>query len=423
MRRLIVLAGAFILLAALVPVAARAASPGAGTDPLAGLQWSHEQLGVAGAWERATGAGQTIAIVDSGVDLDHEDLSGKIAGGATFVGCAKDPGGCGDGDIDSGEKRDGAGHPHGTHVAGIAAAATGNGVGIAGVAPDARILAVKVLDGAGEGSFEDVAAGVRWATEQGADVINLSLGALPGAQAFTLLGVEDPLLEAVDAAIAAGVVVIAAAGNEFASVCAEPAFGSGALCVTATDRFESRPAYANFPIEPDGHAVAAPGGSAVLSCQDDIVSTVPEDRGDSCSELEGTPGYDFFAGTSMAAPHVAGVAALLTELGLAPGDVVRVLEETARTPLTGERGSWSPVFGFGIVDAAAAVQAAAGQAVGEAPSEGPSEQPTDEPTDQPSDEPTEQPTHEPAEEPTDEPSDEPRDRPTRRPQPPRGPER
>ena len=407
MRRLIVLAGAFILLAALVPVAARAASPGTGTDPLAGLQWSHEQLGVAGAWERATGAGQTIAIVDSGVDLDHPDLSGKIAGGATFVGCAKDPGGCGDGDIDSGEKRAGAGHPHGTHVAGIAAASTGNGEGIAGVAPDARILAVKVLDGAGEGSFEDVAAGVRWATEQGADVINLSLGALPGAQAFTLLGVEDPLLEAVDEAIEAGAVVIAAAGNEFASVCAEPAFGSGALCVTATDRFEGRPAYANFPIDPDGHAVAAPGGSAVLSCQDDVVSTVPEDRGDICSELEGTPGYDFFAGTSMAAPHVAGVAALLTELGLAPADVVRVLEETARTPLTGERGSWSPAFGFGIVDADAAVAAAQGEAAGEEPTQ----EPADDPTEQPSDEPSEAP------------SDEPRERPTRRPQPPRGPER
>ena len=412
MRRLIALAAGFILLAALVPVA----SAQTGGDPLAGLQWAHEQLRVSEAWDHATGAGQTIAIVDSGVDLDHPDLAARIVGGATFVGCAKDPGGCGDGDIDSGEKKVGAGHPHGTHVAGIAAAVADNGEGIAGVAPDADLLAVKVLNGAGEGTFEEVAAGVRWATEQSADVINLSLGALPGAQAFTLLGVEDPLLEAIDAAVAAGVVVVAAAGNEFASVCAEPAFGSGALCVTATDRFESRPAYANFPIDPDLHAVAAPGGSAFLSCQDDIVSTVPEDRGDVCSELEGTPGYDFFAGTSMAAPHVAGVAALLTELGLDPADVVRVLEETARTPLTEERGSWSPVFGSGIVDAAAAVEAAAGQA-------GTGEEPTEEPTDQPTEEPIDEPTDEPTEEPTEQPTEEPDDRPTRRPQPPRGPER
>ena len=405
MRRLIALAAGFILLAALVPVAS---AQTAGTDPLAGLQWGQEQLRLAGAWAHATGEGQTIAIVDSGVDLDHPDLRDKIDGGATFVGCPDDPGGCGDGDIDSGERRSGDGHPHGTHVAGIAAAATGNGQGIAGVAPDARILAVKVLDSAGEGVYDDIAAGVRWATGQGADVINLSLGALPGAQAFTILGLEDPLLDAIAEAIGAGAVVIAAAGNEFASVCAEPAFGSGALCVTATDRLENRAAYSNFAFDPEDHAVAAPGGAAALSCADDIVSTVPEDRGGVCSEIEGTPGYDFLAGTSMAAPHVAGVAALLTELGLDPAQVIDVLKETARTPLTGERGSYSPLFGYGIVDAEAAVAAARELGIV-----------TEEPTEDPAEEPTEEAT----EEPTEDPDDEPRERPTRRPRPPRGPER
>jgi subtilisin family serine protease len=336
------------------------------------------------------------------VDLDHPDLVGKIAGGATFVSCPDRDNGCGDGDVDSGERRDGDGHPHGTHVAGIVAAATDNGVGLAGVAPDARILAVKSLNGDGEGSFDEVAAGVRWATANGADVINLSLGALPGAQALTLLGDEDPLVAAIDAAIAAGVVVVAAAGNEFASICAEPAFSSGALCVSATDRFESRSPFSNFPIDPDMHVVSAPGGSALLSCQDDIVSTVPEGTGDICTEIEGTPGYDFYAGTSMAAPHVAGIAALLTGLGLDNIAAVETLERTARTPVTDARGSYTPLYGFGIVDATAAVADAAGA----------------EPTEEPTAEPTEEPTAEPTEEPTEDPSP----RPTRTPrEPPRGP--
>lgn len=400
--RLVSLFAATLLIAALHPFMAAAQAPSQPNDPLWGLQWAPLQVRAPQAWDQATGAGQVVAVVDSGVELDHPDLAGKIAGGATFVGCPDRDNGCGDGDVDSGERRDGDGHPHGTHVAGIVAAAADNGVGVAGVAPDARILAVKSLNGDGEGSFEEVAAGVRWATANGADVINLSLGALPGAQALTLLGDEDPLVAAIDAAIAAGVVVVAAAGNEFASICAEPAFASGALCVSATDRFESRSPFSNFPIDPDMHVVSAPGGSALLSCQDDIVSTVPEDRGDICTEIEGTPGYDFYAGSSMAAPHVAGVAALLTGLGLDNIAAVETLERTARTPVTDQRGSYTPLYGFGIVDAAAAVADATGA--------GPTEEPTTEPTE------------EPTAEPTDEPTEEPSPRPTRAPrEPPRGP--
>lgn len=403
--RLVSVLAATLLVAVLLPAAAGAQAPRP-DDPLWDLQWGPLQVNATEAWEHATGAGELVAVVDSGVDLDHPDLAGQIAGGATFVGCADEADGCGDGDIDSGEKRDGAGHPHGTHVAGIVAAATDNGIGVAGVAPDARILAVKSLNSDGEGSFEDVAAGVRWAAVNGADVINLSLGALPGAQALTLLGDEDPLVSAIDEAIEAGAVVVAAAGNEFASICAEPAFSSGALCVSATDRREARSPFSNFPIDPDMHVVSAPGGSALLSCQDDIVSTVPEDRGDICSEIEGTPGYDFYAGTSMAAPHVAAVAALLTGLGLDNATVVDILERTARTPVSDERGSYTPLYGFGIVDAAAAVT----EALGVDPAAGPTEEPTDDPTE------------EPTEEPTDDPTEEPEPRPTRGPrEPPRGP--
>jgi serine protease len=326
-------------------------------DPYYGpFQWGPKQIRAEQAWPASRGEGQVIAIVDSGIDLAHPDLSGKIVGGATFTGCAA-TGPCGNGDWQSGGAGGQPAHPHGTHVAGIAAASTGNGVGIAGVAPDAGLLAVKVLTGDG-GSFEEIAAGIRWATDNGADVINMSLGALPGVQALAVTGAIADTRRAVDYAVSKGVVVIAAAGNDFASICGEPAFDPNVLCVVATDRNEGRAAYSNFAVSqaPD-NIVAAPGGAAVLSCQEDIVSTVPSSAGGSCTTTLGTPGYDAYAGTSMATPHVAGVAALLTAQGRSRADVVRILKQTARTPVAGTRGTYTPTFGYGIVDAQAAVAA------------------------------------------------------------------
>lgn len=117
---------------------------------------------------------------------------------------------------------------HGTHVAGIAAAATGNGVGIAGVAPDAKIMPIKVLE-KGSGSFADIASGIRYFADQGAKVVNLSLGALPGAQALTLTGLVADVTQAIAHASSKGVAVIAAAGNEAAPLCATPAWEPGAM--------------------------------------------------------------------------------------------------------------------------------------------------------------------------------------------------
>src|SRR5687767_2286728 len=143
MRRILKTAGAAV--AAAIALGAPAAAQAAPNDPFYGLQWGQQQLHTEPAWTRSTGAGATIAIVDSGVDLDHPDLAGKIAGGVTFVGCADQPSGCGNGDWQSGGPEAGEPDTHGTHVAGIAGAVTGNGVGVAGTAPDARLLAVKVL--------------------------------------------------------------------------------------------------------------------------------------------------------------------------------------------------------------------------------------------------------------------------------------
>ena len=346
------------LLAAAAALALGAAPAAATNDTHYGLQWGPQQVRAEQAWPTSTGTGQTIAIVDSGIDLDHPDLAGKIVGGATFV--CKGSGPCGNGDWQSGSDN-GSGHPHGTHVAGIAAAVTNNSTGIAGVAPDAKLLAVKVLDAEGSGGFDDIAAGIRWSVDHGADVINMSLGALPGVQALTVTGLIPDVQDAIAYARSKGVVVVAAAGNESAPLCGTPAFDEGALCVASTDRREAKSWFSNLAVKADSagriDAVAAPGGQGLVSCREDIVSTVPAEAGGVCTDIVGTPGYDFYAGTSMASPHVAGVAALLTAQGRTDDQVIDVLKATARKPHTNVRGVYDPVYGYGIVDAAAAVAA------------------------------------------------------------------
>src|SRR5215210_8608865 len=192
MRRLATLGATLALTLALAPIAAAQTTP---NDQYFGLQWGQQQIHSPQAWATSTGAGQTIAIVDSGIDLGHPDLASKIDGGITFTGCADKPSGCGNGDWQSAPSA-GPPSPHGTHVAGIAAAVTGNGTGVAGTAPDARLLAVKALTEDG-GSFEEIAAGIRWSADHGADVINMSLGALPGVQALVITGVIADVQEAI----------------------------------------------------------------------------------------------------------------------------------------------------------------------------------------------------------------------------------
>ncbi len=222
----------FIALAcALFAVALPASAAAATNDPLFSQQWGLQQINADEAWATSTGAGQIVAVVDSGVDLSHPDLAGKLVPGTTFSGCATQPNGCGNGGWLSGNTTDPP-SPHGTHVAGIVAAATNNGIGVAGVAPDAKVMPVKSLTDAG-GSFEEIAAGIRWAVDHGADVINMSLGALPGVHALVITGVIADVANAIDYAFAHNVLVIVAAGNEFASICAEPSFDAGALCVTS----------------------------------------------------------------------------------------------------------------------------------------------------------------------------------------------
>jgi subtilisin family serine protease len=133
-------------------------------------------------------------------------------------------------------------------------------------------------------------------------------------------------------------------------VCDSPSFDPGAICVTSTTRDETPSWFSNGAVKPDMQAVAAPGGSGTLFCEDDIVSTVPQGMG---SDVCGQSDYDYYAGTSMATPHVAGVAALLFAQGRTLDNVRSALIDTARTPGIGT-GAYTTAYGHGIVDAAAA---------------------------------------------------------------------
>ena len=316
-------------------------SPRAGSpnDPLSERQWGLEQIRAPQAWAAgARGAGITIAVVDTGVDLRHPDLAAKLVPGIDLVtgdGCAEDEEG------------------HGTHVAGIAAAATDNGIGVAGVAPDATLMPVRVLDADGAGTDPVIANGIRQAADRGARVINLSIGGDPGfAQAPQL---NEEVEAAVEYAWTRGAVIVAAAGNETFPLCSYPAASRHAICVAANDPRGAPALYSNLPADPDGTmAVRAPGGTGTVFCEDDedVWSTIwPRSEADQVCEPGGIEGYDTLAGTSMATPHVAGVAALLLGRGLSNGQVVECLRTTSSN-----RGSYDPVRGYGTVDAEAAVK-------------------------------------------------------------------
>lgn len=337
-------------LSALIATAAPASA--ATNDPLRAKQWGLTQLRAEQAWPTSRGAGVTVAVVDTGVDLTHPDLAGKLVPGATFVGCAQTAP-CGDGNW---KGVDGVGQDvdsHGTHVSGIIGAATNNGTGVAGVAPDARIMPIKALED-GSGNTDDIALGIRWAADHGADVINLSLGSLAGTQVLSVLGLDVAVEDAIAYARTKGAVSVIAAGNSSTIACTSPGFSSSGICVGSTDKNELHSVFSELPIKPDLKVVSAPGGFAFGGCDDDVWSTVPVGVTSNC----GVAGYDSFAGTSMATPQVAGVAALLLAQGRTVDQTEQAILTTARTPVLGLRGTFSPLYGYGIVDAAAAVASA-----------------------------------------------------------------
>ncbi len=335
---------------ALVGVLSSGAAHASTNDPLYGKLWGLQQIKAEQAWAKSTGAGAVVAVVDTGIDFSQPDLQGQILQGATFTGCPANQRPCGNGDF-KGPDGVNNGDEHGTHVAGTIAAVRGNGIGVVGVAPSAKILPVKVLED-GSGSSEDIADGIRWATDHGADVVNLSLGSIPGGQLFSISGLDSEMADAIAYARSNGVLTVAAAGNSSTALCNDPAFNSAAICIGATDRQGVKAWYSELPNKADRRSMAGPGGAGLTSCDDDIWSTVPRGTGSAgCGQAD----YDAYAGTSMATPHVAGVAALLYAQGRTVSQVENALLTTAVTPGAGTRGTYTPAYGHGIVDALAAV--------------------------------------------------------------------
>lgn len=289
-----------VALLALISLVVGASPAAASNDTFFSRQWGLEQIGAPRAWTMSRGMGVLIGVVDSGVDAGHPDLAGKIAGNAD---CAGRP--C----LDGAGGADPRGH--GTSVVGVAVAGTDNGIGVAGVAPDARVLVAKVLGPTGEATVGDVEAGIRWAVNRGARVINVSLGDANFAAG-------NPLRDAVEFAWSRGAVPVLASGNFGSS---SQNYGSlNALVVGANDRNGSVAPYSS-PIGTAKWGLVAPGGSGGAGADNNIISTA----------VGG--GYSASAGTSMAAPHVSGTIALLLAQGLSPTAAVnRVLATADRVP-------------------------------------------------------------------------------------------
>jgi subtilisin family serine protease len=283
------------------------------------------------AWVRSLGNGQTVAVLDSGIDSGHPEFDGQLVDGYDFV------------EDDSSYEDD---NGHGTHVAGIVAAKSNNGLGIAGVAWNAKIRPVKVLNASGVGSHADVAEAIRWSADQGDRIINLSLGSTANS---------TTLRDAIDYAYNKGVLIVAAAGNQAqaGNPTIYPAAYDHVLAVGSVTANQQRADYSSYGPYVD---LAAPGGSGSgtgLGAR--IWSTYPRN----ISNGNSVTGYKDVAGTSQAAPHVSGVAALVLALnpGLGPDQVAAILQESA-TDL-GAPGR-DEHFGAGLLNAAGAVNRTVG---------------------------------------------------------------
>jgi serine protease len=323
-------------------------------DPYYHLQWHFDNDGPGGinmeeAWESSSGAGVIVAVLDTGVAYEnYRDGTRSYAqapdlAGTTFV-LGRD---FVNNDIHPNDD-DG----HGTHVTGTIAQTTNNGMGVAGIAYNAHIMPVKVLDNSGSGYYSWIADGIYYAARNGAQVISMSLGGES----------SSPTLEsALEYAHNEGVVIVAAAGNGGKDDIIYPAaYDDYVIAVGATRYDETRAYYSSYSDNIDDPTIqyyvdiAAPGGDVYIDQNGD-------GYGDGVLQQTLRPhsttrfGYYFYQGTSMATPHISGVAALLISEGIAttPDEVREAIQSTAE-----DKGSdgWDPEYGWGIVDAHAALQ-------------------------------------------------------------------
>ncbi|MBQ4869301.1 peptidase S8 [Priestia megaterium] len=238
-------------------------------DPFFAYQYGPQKVQAPDAWDVTTSNGNIkIAIIDTGVQLNHPELAIKLWPGYNFV----------EGNLNPND-----GNGHGTHVAGIAGALTENSLGIAGIAPSASIIPVRALDNSGNGTLSNIANAITYSTNAGAKVINLSLGSSQGS---------ITLENAINYAWNQGVVIVAAVGNEASNTLTYPAAYQNVIAVASTDINDQKSDFSNYGTWVE---VSAPGST--------ILSTYTGSY------------YAYLSGTSMACPHVAGLAALLAAQG------------------------------------------------------------------------------------------------------------
>jgi len=290
-------------------------------DPDYPKQWNFRSINLEPAWDKTQGAGVTVAVIDTGIARVPDLEKTEFVEGYDFVNDRTDAA------DDNG---------HGTHVAGTIAQSTNNDYGVAGIAYRAKLMPLKVLSASGSGEVADIAEAIRFAADHQADVINLSLGG----------GGESQILrDAIDYAHDKGVVIVAAAGNANQNSATYPARYPHVIGVAALGPAGDKAPYSNFGA---GIDIAAPGGSKVDGDLGGILQHTID-------PATGQPIFAAYEGTSMAAPHVAGVAALVKASGIDnPDEVFNVLQQSARAVPDDALN----YYGAGQLDAANAVQLA-----------------------------------------------------------------
>ena len=284
----------------------------------ASLTYAPQLIGALDSWHLSKGSGVTVAVLDSGIDLTHEEFTGRVIPGVNFTESTSITG---SDEAFSSDVTDDNGH--GTHIAGIIGAAFNNFIGAAGIAPECTLLPIKILDQHNSGSWGELAAGIYYAVDHGADIINISAGSF---------GRSEVAEEAIAYATEKGVLLVAAAGNFGSDDLIYPAAYEDVIAVSATTSNDTLWHNSNYG---DYVTVSAPG--------DEIWSTFLGN------------GWRWMSGTSMATPHVVGLAALLRSAspGLSSSEIRQLIIESAVQPYDTD---FSPQFGYGRIDVYQAFQ-------------------------------------------------------------------